>query len=151
MSSRGVRVQTWWISWWEGGVWTQICWKRLKAGVRAQYRMRGLDGITDSWAWVWASSRRWWRTGKPGVPPSKGAQRFRHGWATEQKTTENTERRPREDTGRRQPSTGQEEKSQEKPTLLSPWSQTLASKTVKKKKKLSHAACSALLWQPMVS
>ena len=24
--------------------------KRLKAGVRAQHRMRWLDGITDSWA-----------------------------------------------------------------------------------------------------
>ena len=153
MSSRWVKVQTWWISWWEGEVWTQICWKRLKAGVRAQHRMRWLDGITDSWAWVWANSRRWWRTGKPGVLQSKGTQRVRHGWATEQKTTKNTERRPCEDTGRRQPSTGQEEKSQEKPTLLTPWSQTLASKTVKKKKKkkLSHAACSTLLWQPMVS
>ena len=30
---------------------------------RRWQRMRWLDGIT----WVWASSRRWWRTGKPGV------------------------------------------------------------------------------------
>ena len=30
---------------------------------------RGQDGWTASltqWTWVWASSRRWWRTGKPG-------------------------------------------------------------------------------------
>ena len=34
---------------------------------RGQQRMRWLDGITDSMTWVWASSERWWRTGKPGV------------------------------------------------------------------------------------
>ena len=33
---------------------------------REQQRTRRLDGITDSMAWVWASSGRWWRTGKPG-------------------------------------------------------------------------------------
>ena len=36
------------------------------------------------WAWVWASSESWWRTGKPGVMQSFGSQRFRHDWATEQ-------------------------------------------------------------------
>ena len=30
-------------------------------------RMRWLDGITDLKTCVWASSGRWWRTGKPGV------------------------------------------------------------------------------------
>ena len=35
------------------------------------------------WAWVWASSRRWWRTGKPGVLQSLGSQRVGHDWATE--------------------------------------------------------------------
>ena len=33
---------------------------------------------------VWASSRRWWRTGRPGVLPSVGSPRVRHDWATEQ-------------------------------------------------------------------
>ena len=33
---------------------------------------------------VWASSRRWWRTGKPGVLQSMGSQRVGHNWATEQ-------------------------------------------------------------------
>ena len=33
--------------------------------------------------WVWASSRRWWRTGKPGVLKSMGSQRVRHDWVTE--------------------------------------------------------------------
>ena len=36
------------------------------------------------WTWVWASSGRWWRTGKPGVLQSMGSQRVWHDWATEQ-------------------------------------------------------------------
>ena len=35
------------------------------------------------WTWVWASSGRWWRTGKPGVLQSMELQRVRHNWATE--------------------------------------------------------------------
>ena len=34
------------------------------------YNNRGQDGWMPSptqWTWVWASSRRWWRTEKPGV------------------------------------------------------------------------------------
>ena len=47
-------------------------------------RMRWLlDGITDSMTWVWARSRSWWRTEKPGVLQSMGLQRVRHDWATE--------------------------------------------------------------------
>ena len=45
------------------------------------------DGWTASltWCtWVWASSGRWRRTGKPGVLQSMGSQRAGHGWATEQ-------------------------------------------------------------------
>ena len=33
--------------------------------------------------WVWAGSRSWWWTGKPGVLQSMGSQRVRHDWATE--------------------------------------------------------------------
>ena len=50
-------------------------------------RDRGWDGWMASppqWTWVWASSGRWWRTGKPGVLESMGFQRGRHDWATEQ-------------------------------------------------------------------
>ena len=36
------------------------------------------------WSWVWASSGRWWRTGKPGVLQSVGSQRVRHDWVTEE-------------------------------------------------------------------
>ena len=32
--------------------------------------------------WVWASSWRWWRTGKPGVLQSMGSQRVGRDWAT---------------------------------------------------------------------
>ena len=36
------------------------------------------------WTWVWASSRSWWWTGRPGVLWSMGSQRVRLDWATEQ-------------------------------------------------------------------
>ena len=39
---------------------------------------RGWDGWMASptqWTWIWASSERWWRTGKPGVLQSMGSQR----------------------------------------------------------------------------
>ena len=42
-----------------------------------------VDGITDSMTWVWASSKSWWWTGKPGVLQSMGSQRVGHDWATE--------------------------------------------------------------------
>ena len=50
----------------------------------------GRDGWMASptqWTWVWATSRRWWRTGKPGVLQSMGSQRVGHGLATEQHHT----------------------------------------------------------------
>ena len=50
---------------------------------RGRQRMRWLNGITDLMAWVWASSRSWWRTGKPGVLQSMGLKRVGHDWATE--------------------------------------------------------------------
>ena len=36
------------------------------------------------WTWVWASSGRWWRTGKPDILQSMGLQRVRHSLVTEQ-------------------------------------------------------------------
>ena len=51
---------------------------------RGWQRMRWLDGITDLWTWVWANSRSWWCTGRPGVLRFMGSQRVRHDWATEQ-------------------------------------------------------------------
>ena len=42
---------------------------------------RGWDGWMASqtqWTWVWENSRRWWRTGEPGVLQSIGLQRVKH-------------------------------------------------------------------------
>ena len=60
------------------------CWERLKAGGEGDDR--GWDGWKASltqWTWVWASSRSWWWTRKPGVLQSIGPQGVRHDWATE--------------------------------------------------------------------
>ena len=48
---------------------------------------RGWNGWMASltqWTWVWANSRRQWKTGKPGVLWSMVLQRVRHDWMTEQ-------------------------------------------------------------------
>ena len=57
------------------------CWERVKAGREGDDR--GWDGWMASptrWPWVWASSRSWWWTGKPGVLQSMGSQRVGHNW-----------------------------------------------------------------------
>ena len=44
---------------------------------RAEVGSRGWDVWMASpiqWTWVWASSERWWRTGRPGVLQSMGSQ-----------------------------------------------------------------------------
>ena len=41
-----------------------------------------MESLTQ-WTWVWAGSRSWWRTGKPGVLQSMGSQRDGNDWATE--------------------------------------------------------------------
>ena len=41
---------------------------------RRRQRMRWLDGITDSMAWVWVNSGSWWWTGRPGVLRFMGSQ-----------------------------------------------------------------------------
>ena len=49
------------------------CWERLKAGGEGDDR--GWDGwmaALTQWTWVWASSGRWWKTGKPGRLQSMG-------------------------------------------------------------------------------
>ena len=63
------------------------CWERLKAGGEGDDR--GWDGWMASpirQTWVWASSRSWWKTGKPDVLQSMASQRIRHNWVTEQIT-----------------------------------------------------------------
>ena len=51
---------------------------------RGRQGMRQVDGLTDSMTWVWASSRRWRRTGKPGMLQYMQSQRIRPDWATGQ-------------------------------------------------------------------
>ena len=58
------------------------CWERSKVGGRGDNR--GWDGWMASptqRTWVWASSRSWWWTGKPGVLQSMGSERVGHDWA----------------------------------------------------------------------
>ena len=71
-------------SWEEPTHWNRSwCWERLRAGEGGN-RMRWLDVITDSTDRVWATSRRWWWTGRPGVLQSMGSQRAGHNLAAEQ-------------------------------------------------------------------
>ena len=51
------------------------CWEKLRAG--GEEGGRGWDGWIASltqWIWVWASSRSWWWSGKPGMLQSMGSQ-----------------------------------------------------------------------------
>ena len=58
------------------------CWERLKTGGEGDNRERdGWMASPTQWTWVWASSGRWWRTGRPDVLPSMGLQRVGHDWA----------------------------------------------------------------------
>ena len=64
-------------------------WERLKAGGEGDDR--GWDGWMASptpWTWVWANSRRWWRTVKPGMLQSMGLQKVGYDWMTELNWTE---------------------------------------------------------------
>ena len=68
-------------------------WERLKAG--GEGGDRGWDGWMASltwWTWVWASSKSWWWTGKPGMLQSMGSQRVGHDQVTKRKWS-NIERR----------------------------------------------------------
>ena len=49
---------------------------------------KGWMASPTRWAWVWANSRSWWWTGRPGMLQSIGSQRVRHDWVTELNWTE---------------------------------------------------------------
>ena len=59
--------------------------ERLKVGGEGVDREYGWMALPTRWTWVWASSRSWWSTGKPGVLQSTGSERVGHNWVTEQK------------------------------------------------------------------
>ena len=50
---------------------------------RGWQRKKWLDDIIQ-WTWIWANSRRRWRTEKPGLLQSMGSQRVPQDWVTEQ-------------------------------------------------------------------
>ena len=59
------------------------CWERLKA--KGKEGGKAWDDCTPiQWAWTWANSGRWWRTGKPGMLQSMGSQRVGYNFVTEQ-------------------------------------------------------------------
>ena len=60
-------------------------WERLRA--RGEGSDRGWDDWMASptqWTWVWANSRRQWRTGRPGVLQCMGSQTVSYYWVNEQ-------------------------------------------------------------------
>ena len=60
------------------------CLERLKAGGEmGDIGWEGQRASPTQWTWVWASSRRQWRTGRPGMLQFMGSQRVGHYWATE--------------------------------------------------------------------
>ena len=74
---------------WPPSVKNWLIWTNPDAGKdegrrrRGYPRMRRLDGRSLTWwTWVWASSRNWWWTGRPGMLQSMGSQRVRQDWAT---------------------------------------------------------------------
>ena len=75
----------------QGDHWKDWCWSsNILATWCKEPGDRGWDGWMASstqWTWVWANSKRQWRTGKPGGLLSTGSQRVGHPWMTEQRTT----------------------------------------------------------------
>ena len=53
-------------------------------GRRVDRGWHGWMASTTQWTWVWASSGRWWWTGKPDILQFLGSQRVGHDWGTEQ-------------------------------------------------------------------
>ena len=58
-------------------------WERLMVGEGDDRRWVGWMASPTWWTWVWASSGRWWRTGKPDLLQSMVSQWAGHNWATE--------------------------------------------------------------------
>ena len=53
------------------------CWERLNTGGESDDKgWNDWKVSLTQWTWVWSSSRRWWRTGKPGMLQSMGSQNW---------------------------------------------------------------------------
>ena len=80
-----LKLQDTMTTWWElTHLKRPRCWERMKAGGEGDDR--GWDGWMASptqCTWIWASSRSWWWTGKPGMLQSMRLQRVGHNWVTE--------------------------------------------------------------------
>ena len=61
------------------------CWERLRTGGEGGDKEWDVCMASPTqWTWVWASFRRWWRTGKPGMLQSMGSQGVGHDLVSEQ-------------------------------------------------------------------
>ena len=60
------------------------CWERLRAGERDDRGWASRMASPTQWTWVWATSGKWWWTGKPGMLQPTGSQGVGHSWVTEQ-------------------------------------------------------------------
>ena len=61
------------------------CWERLKEwGEGGDRGWEGWMASLTQWTWVWASSGKWWRTGRPGALQSMGPQGVGRTWVSEQ-------------------------------------------------------------------
>ena len=57
------------------------CWARLKTGRKGDDReWDGWMALLTQWTWVWACSRSWRFTGRPGMLQSMGSQRDGQDW-----------------------------------------------------------------------
>ena len=65
-----------------------LMWGNIEGERRGWQSVKWLMALPIWWTWVWARSRSWWWTGKPGVLQSMGSERFGHNWGTKLKWTE---------------------------------------------------------------
>ena len=74
---------------WPPDVKSWLIWKEPDAGKDWGQEEKGTteDEMVGwqwtQWTWVWADSRSWWWTGRPGVLQFMGSQRVGHNWVTE--------------------------------------------------------------------
>ena len=61
-------------------------WRQKEKGTTED----GWIASPTQWTWIWACSRSWWRTRKPGVLQSMRSQRIWHDWTTKWNWTEIT-------------------------------------------------------------